>query len=172
MARITEIVSLKANIADVYSKTEIDDSFGDLSTLSTTEQGSLVGAINEIDDSFGDLSTLSTTEQGSLVGAINEIDINVNNIESKGISYNYYDEIIITADNITNEDLIYNITDNNSEITDDITSNLRIYKNGMKLRNSQISFTYNKNISNSLTLSTIDLINEGDVLEIEKTIFN
>jgi len=57
------------------------DQVGDLSSLTTTEQGSVVGAINEVDadvgtntGAIGTLASLTTTEQGSLQGAINEVD--------------------------------------------------------------------------------------------------
>ena len=68
---------------------------GDLAKLTTTEKGSLVGAINEVDMSLnetqqlvstnvGDLETLTTTDKSSLVNATNEVkdlvDTNKTNI--------------------------------------------------------------------------------------------
>ena len=53
---------------------ELDLDVGDKSTLTTTEKGSLVGAVNELDSDVGNLTTLTTTEKGSLVGAINEVN--------------------------------------------------------------------------------------------------
>jgi hypothetical protein len=57
---------------------------GTLASLSTTEKGSLVGAINEVDGhadtnatSIGTLASLTTTEKTNLVGAINELDTDV-----------------------------------------------------------------------------------------------
>lgn len=50
-----------------------DEKIGVMANLTTTEKGSLVGAVNELNSNTGDLSTLKTTEQSSLVGAINEI---------------------------------------------------------------------------------------------------
>jgi ribosomal protein L2 len=55
----------------------ITDNTGDLTTLTTTEQGNIVGSINEIDAEVGVLSTLTTTAQGTVVSSINELDAEV-----------------------------------------------------------------------------------------------
>ena len=54
---------------------------GTLSSLTTNEKNTLVGAINEVDGNadaantaIGTLSSLNTTEKNSVVGAINEVD--------------------------------------------------------------------------------------------------
>ncbi len=59
----------------VYNK------IGDLNSLTTTEQGNLVGAVNEVNNkananekNIGDLTKLTTTEKGNLVGAVNEVN--------------------------------------------------------------------------------------------------
>jgi hypothetical protein len=52
----------------------ITDNTGDLTTLTTTEQGNIVGSINEIDAEVGVLSTLSTTAKGTVVSSINELE--------------------------------------------------------------------------------------------------
>jgi parallel beta-helix repeat protein len=64
---------------------------GDLAELTTTEKGSLVGAINEVDGhadtnatSIGTLASLTTTEKTNLVGAINEL--NADKIETTAIA--------------------------------------------------------------------------------------
>jgi hypothetical protein len=64
---------------------------GTLASLSTTEKGSLVGAINEVDGhadtnatSIGTLASLTTTEKTNLVGAINEL--NADKIETTAIA--------------------------------------------------------------------------------------
>lgn len=68
--------------SDVGALPSIDA--GDLAELTTTEKGSLVGAINEVDMSLnetqqlvstnvGDLETLTTTDKSSLVNATNEV---------------------------------------------------------------------------------------------------
>ena len=66
-------------IADLYAK------IGDMTTLTTDEKTTLVGAINEVDahaDSnkaeIGDRSELTTDEKTTLVGAINEVDSHAN----------------------------------------------------------------------------------------------
>ena len=66
-------------IADLYAK------IGDMTTLTTDEKTTLVGAINEVDahaDSnkaeIGDRSALTTDEKTTLVGAINEVDSHAN----------------------------------------------------------------------------------------------
>lgn len=58
---------------------------GDLSTLTTDEKTTIVGAINEIDAhsdankaEIGNLSALTTDEKATLVGAINEVDAHTN----------------------------------------------------------------------------------------------
>ncbi|MBR5355236.1 MAG: hypothetical protein IK122_03875 [Alphaproteobacteria bacterium] len=64
-------------------------SLGDLEDLTTTEQNSIVGAINVVDSvvgaldsAVGDLGDLTTTEQNSIVGAINEVDSAVGALDS------------------------------------------------------------------------------------------
>ena len=59
---------------------------GDLADLTTTDQTSLVNAINEVDaeadantTNMGDLATLITTDQTSLVNAINEVKTDAGN---------------------------------------------------------------------------------------------
>lgn len=66
-------------IADLYAK------IGDMTTLTTDEKTTLVGAINEVDAhadanklEIGDLSALTTDEKTTLVGAINEVDSHAN----------------------------------------------------------------------------------------------
>ncbi len=60
---------------------EAAEVIGELTTLTTTEKGSVVGAINEVDadatavgGTIGELTTLTTTEKDTVVGAINEVD--------------------------------------------------------------------------------------------------
>lgn len=83
-------------IADLYAK------IGDMSTLTTDEKTTLVGAINEVDEhadanklEIGDLSALTTDEKTTLVGAINEVDSHANTGISKA------DAAQATADNAT-----------------------------------------------------------------------
>lgn len=66
-------------IADLYAK------IGDMTTLTTDEKTTLVGAINEVDEhadanklEIGNLSELTTDEKTTLVGAINEVDSHAN----------------------------------------------------------------------------------------------
>ena len=47
---------------------------GTLSSLTTTDQSSIVAAINELDADIGDLSTLTTSDKTSVVNAINEVN--------------------------------------------------------------------------------------------------
>jgi hypothetical protein len=83
-------------IADLYAK------IGDMTTLTTDEKTTLVGAINEVDAhadankaEIGDLSGLTTDEKATLVGAINEVDSHANTGISKA------DAAQVTADNAT-----------------------------------------------------------------------
>ena len=83
-------------IADLYAK------IGDMTTLTTDEKTTLVGAINEVDEhadanklEIGDLSALTTDEKTTLVGAINEVDSHANTGISKA------DAAQATADNAT-----------------------------------------------------------------------
>ena len=71
-------------IADLYAK------IGDMTTLTTDEKTTLVGAINEVDAhadankaEIGDRSALTTDEKNTLVGAINEVDAHANTGISK-----------------------------------------------------------------------------------------
>ena len=53
---------------------EVDGLIGDLTSLTTTAQGSVVASINEVDGLIGDLTSLTTTANSNLVAAINELD--------------------------------------------------------------------------------------------------
>jgi hypothetical protein len=64
---------------------KIDSAVGKLSTLSTTTQSSLVGAINEVVSNCGALANLSTTDKTSLVNAINELLSNLDSFATKSL---------------------------------------------------------------------------------------
>lgn len=83
------VIDLSDTIATWRTKTnEISTHVGDLTSLNTTEDSDLVGAINELEASInntdsdiaatntviGTLASLTTSEKGSIVGAINELD--------------------------------------------------------------------------------------------------
>ena len=75
---------------------------GDLSTLTTDEKTTIVGAINELDAhadankaEIGNLSALTTDEKATLVGAINEVDAHTNTAQQAA------DAAQATADNAT-----------------------------------------------------------------------
>ena len=75
---------------------------GDLSTLTTDEKTTIVGAINEVDAhadankaEIGNLSALTTDEKATLVGAINEVDAHTNTAQQAA------DVAQATADNAT-----------------------------------------------------------------------
>ncbi|WP_293686622.1 YadA-like family protein [uncultured Phascolarctobacterium sp.] len=58
-----------------------ENKIGALNSLTTTEKGNLVGAVNEVNNkananekNIGDLTKLNTTEKGNLVGAVNEVN--------------------------------------------------------------------------------------------------
>lgn len=76
---------------------------GDLSTLTTDEKTTIVGAINEVDAhsdankaEIGNLSALTTDEKATLVGAINEVDAHTNTAQQAA------ETAQATADNATN----------------------------------------------------------------------
>lgn len=76
---------------------------GDLSTLTTDEKTTIVGAINEVDAhadankaEIGNLSALTTDEKATLVGAINEVDAHTNTAQQAA------DAAQATADDATN----------------------------------------------------------------------
>lgn len=63
-----------------YKADTNETNIGDITSLSTTDKSSLVGAINEINTNetnnathIGTLTSLNTTEKSNLVGAINEV---------------------------------------------------------------------------------------------------
>ena len=75
---------------------------GNLSTLTTDEKTTIVGAINEVDAhadankaEIGNLSALTTDEKATLVGAINEVDAHTNTAQQAA------DTAQATADNAT-----------------------------------------------------------------------
>ena len=58
-----------------------ENKIGALNSLTTTEKGNLVGAVNEVNNkananekNIGDLTKLNTTNKGNLVGAVNEVN--------------------------------------------------------------------------------------------------
>lgn len=84
---------------------------GDLTTLTTTNKSSLVGAVNELDDDIetnatnintnttnistinskiGTITDLTTTDKSSLVGAINEVDGGVSELTTKTTNMGAY----------------------------------------------------------------------------------
>ena len=75
---------------------------GNLSTLTTDEKTTIVGAINEVDQhsdtnkaEIGNLAALTTDEKATLVGAINEVDAHTNTAQQAA------DAAQATADNAT-----------------------------------------------------------------------
>ena len=68
----------KGRWVDAYDKGDQSDierlteQLGDITTLETTAQDSVVNAINEVVGNIGDLDDLTTTEKTTLVGAIND----------------------------------------------------------------------------------------------------
>jgi hypothetical protein len=75
-AYIDATASAPADLSVTNAKLATDVKMGSLASLTTTEKGSMQGAVNELDGEIGDLSTLTTTEKGTIVGAINEVDAN------------------------------------------------------------------------------------------------
>ena len=59
---------------DEINISDLDEEIGDLTSLTTSEKSSVVGAVNEVVSDIGDLSTLTTTEKSSVVGAVNEVN--------------------------------------------------------------------------------------------------
>ena len=59
---------------DEINISDLDEEIGDLTSLTTSEKSSVVGAVNEVVSDIGDLSTLTTTEKSSIVGAVNEVN--------------------------------------------------------------------------------------------------
>ena len=70
---------VKMCVSDIAT---INTNMGDLATLTTADQTSLVNAINEVDGDVGDLSTLTTTDKTSAVNAINELDTDLGTVEN------------------------------------------------------------------------------------------
>lgn len=65
------------------SATQIEtnkNNIGTMDNLTTTEKGSLVGAVNEVNSKEGDLTSLQTTAKNNLVSAINELSSNKANL--------------------------------------------------------------------------------------------
>lgn len=92
--------SVEASAAQIATNTtdiaDLKAAVGDLSELETTDQSSLVGAINEADTTansastsastantnIGTLSNLTTTAKDNLVNAINEVDTEASDLKS------------------------------------------------------------------------------------------
>ncbi|MGB3944529.1 MAG: hypothetical protein WBK88_07045 [Methanothrix sp.] len=61
---------------------DLESDVGDVANMTTTATD-LAGAIDELDAEIGDLTSLNTTETGSLVGAINELDSDVTTLTER-----------------------------------------------------------------------------------------
>lgn len=75
MSLATNVSELATAVATEVkrNRTWINGNAADLTALSTTNQTSLVGAVNEVDGDVGDLAALSTTNKTSVVAAVNEV---------------------------------------------------------------------------------------------------
>lgn len=87
-SNVNSLSNTKANAADVYSKTEIDNKFGNASTsvsgleekvnTNTSNIAANTANIGKVSGKVGDLTTLSTTEKTDLVKSINEVNAKAN----------------------------------------------------------------------------------------------
>ncbi len=80
-AGVIWFVLMPGIINDAAAEVIAAEVIGELTTLTTTEKGSVVGAINEVNTAvgaaagvIGDLDDLTTTEKDTVVEAINEVD--------------------------------------------------------------------------------------------------
>ena len=89
-------------ITDLYLS-DIWDSIGTLSNLTTTDKDSIVDAINEVNANVGDLSSLTTTAKTSSVAAINEVNSSVGSVIDKFNISNYHNATRISTDSDTSQ---------------------------------------------------------------------
>lgn len=68
-SRVLAATDVDSAIVELHNA--LTNKAGDLTQLTTSFKGNIVGAVNELDAEVGDLSTLSTVEKGTIVGAIN-----------------------------------------------------------------------------------------------------
>ncbi len=82
------IVTSAMNAGDAYvegsncAHITVESLLGNLALLDTTDQSSLVNAINEVLTDIGDLNDLPTVDQSSIVNSIIELNTSINNIIS------------------------------------------------------------------------------------------
>jgi hypothetical protein len=105
---------------------ELDGEIGDLTNLTTTEKSNVVGAVNELDGKIGLLSSLATTIKTSIVAAINEIVTKITNkvlyYEDVACSATTGDFATITNSAITADHVVVDcVFANPSAITTDVT---------------------------------------------------
>ena len=84
LGEIGDLTSLSttANTEIVGAINEVNSNVGTLSSLTTTDQTSAVGAINELDGDVGDTSTLTTTATTDVVAAVNELDGEIGDVST------------------------------------------------------------------------------------------
>ena len=81
---VPDVTVKKATVEDIVITltTTLFNAIGDLSNLTTSDQTSIVNAINELVTNIGDLSTLTTSDQTSIVNAINELVTNIGDLSN------------------------------------------------------------------------------------------
>ena len=116
----------------------INNTIGELEDLNTTDQTSVVNAINEVLTNIGTLSDLNTTDKSSIVNAINEVADNISNVP---IIINYAKYGIIGNGNETDKfDLVLaDLEDNHHYIFDNTTIHVAWYSDGRTLHHSNIT---------------------------------
>ena len=141
MARITEIIALKADQSTTYTKTEVDDS------LSTKADQSTTYTKTEVDDSLAlkaDVTALATR-----------------------VKYEIFDEINVTDTTV----LEYEIKNGDASITTQINNDeIKVYVGGLKFRQSQYSVSYQTDTSNKITFADSNDLTDTNIVEIERLV--
>ncbi len=74
---LVDALNKVGNIENINKQiSDMEENIGTISGLTTTEKGSLVGAINEIDRDVGNLQQLQTQTKTNMVDAVNELSGN------------------------------------------------------------------------------------------------
>ena len=156
---------------------------GDLSSLTTTEKGTIVGAINEVDGhadtnatSIGTLASLTTTEKTNLVGAINEL--NTDKIETSAITNTLTEtgtgKVLDARQGKTLSDKIGNQTyteDNYVTDAESVTASLDALDMGLKDTADLVSAHTGATNPHGITKTTVGLDNVDNVKQATTTTY-
>ena len=151
-------VNLSDQMAVFVQKTNIiSTNLGDLVTLTTSADSSVVHAVNELDSAQGNIASLTTTDKSTLVAAVNEVKSEVNNFGSgfSGFLRSNQNDVI-TAGSIRFDDTVPLVIGTDSDFT-------LTHIGGTTTAAGDITFTGEVSVSNQFTSDSATINGDIDV---------